>query len=105
SLRASLNVLVAFKIIHPDSGLRRGAGSTSGTVIALVTPCIVRFPSISQSFPLGRRRVLWNITVGYFSTSKKSLVFKCWSRFPHPVSRLFAGAMIVTDEFSGLAGS
>jgi hypothetical protein len=72
-----------------------------------VTSLIVRSPARIQVLgsPVRLNSVLRNSRVGYFSTSKKSLLRRCASRSALPVLMLEAWTVTIADEADGLAGS
>ncbi len=75
--------------VLPHGSLPGLLGPSTANVTGLVTPCSTRSPVTRYSWsPLRSTFVDLKFMVGYFSTSKKSTLFRCASRCGSPVFKV-----------------
>ena len=90
--------------VLPQGSLPGALGPSTAKVTGLVTPCIVRSPVTEYSpWPVRFTEVDLKVIVGYFSTSKKSGLLRCPSRWASPVLRVDTSTVASTEERVGSA--
>src|SRR6266567_730169 len=106
SFRLILVVAESPMRVLPQGSLPGALGPSTANVTGLVRPCMVRSPITAYATsPVFLTEVDLKVMVGYFSTSKKSALLRCPSRWASPVVRVDMSMEASAVERVGSVGS